>query len=221
MVDAALGGKTGADLPQGKNLVGAFHSPRTVLIDPNALSSLPEAELVNGLAETIKHGVISDPRLFEMCAGGLAPLRHSWDAVLPRAVAVKARIVTEDPTEQGRRAALNLGHSIGHAVETASEYTLRHGEAVAVGMVLETRLAEEIGLAQPGLAGKIAEALRQAGLPTQIPEGISLEAVRRGMLVDKKRRDGQVRFALPAAIGDVRVGVAVPREIVEAVLNGM
>jgi 3-dehydroquinate synthetase len=211
MVDAALGGKTGADLPDGKNLIGAFHPPRLILADPRALETLPEVERVNGMAEALKHGVIADPRLFEICAGGWDAVRASWDELLRRAIAVKVAIVREDPTEQGRRAALNLGHSIGHAIETASAYRLRHGEAVAIGMVAEARLAERIGLAGPGLAAQIAAALSGLGLPIRAPDDLDRAATERAFLVDKKRLDGKVRFALPAAIGDVRVGVQVER----------
>jgi shikimate kinase / 3-dehydroquinate synthase len=211
MVDAALGGKTGADLPVGKNLIGAFHAPRLVLADPETLETLPEVERINGMAEALKHGVVADPRLFEICAGGWDTVNANWDEFLRRAIAVKVAIVREDPFEQGRRAALNLGHSIGHAIETASSYRLRHGEAVAIGMVAEARLAERIGLAGPGLAAQIAAALSGLGLPVRAPEDLDRVAIERAIQVDKKRLDGKVRFALPAAIGDVRVGVQVER----------
>jgi 3-dehydroquinate synthase len=219
MIDAGLGGKTGADLPAGKNLVGAFYSPRLVLADPRVLETLPPVEIANGMGEVLKHGVIGDPRLFEICAGGPETVRASWDELLRRAVAVKVRVVREDPLEQGRRAALNLGHTIGHAVETVSRYRLRHGEAVAIGTVAEARLAERIGLAAPGLAAQIGRALAGLGLPVEIPADLPVEEIEQAMRVDKKRKDGALRFALPAAIGDVRVGVEVGSEEVNDLLR--
>jgi shikimate kinase / 3-dehydroquinate synthase len=219
MIDAGLGGKTGADLPAGKNLVGAFYPPRLVLADPLVLETLPPVEIANGMGEVVKHGVIGDPRLFEICSGGPETVRANWDELLRRAIAVKVRVVREDPLEQGRRAALNLGHTIGHAVETVSRYRLRHGEAVAIGMVAEARLAERIGLARSGLAAQIGAALAGLGLPVEIPADLPAEEIERAMLVDKKRKDGSLRFALPAAIGDVRVGIEVAQEDVENLLK--
>lgn len=211
MVDSSLGGKTAFDLPQGKNLVGAFHPPALVLADTAALQTLPPAERGCGAAEAVKHGVIGDPALlahFET--------RSDWDAAawtpatVARAMAVKVRIIQEDPYERGVRAALNLGHTIGHAVELASDFTLRHGEAVAIGMVAEARLAERLGLArEPGLSGRLARVLAALGLPTEMPPGIDRSAVRRAMLLDKKNESGSVRFALPIRIGEVRTRVAV------------
>jgi shikimate kinase / 3-dehydroquinate synthase len=206
MVDASLGGKTGADLPQGKNLVGAFHPPALVLADPTSLSSLPEGELRSGMAEVIKHGVIADPGLFEL-AGSTA--RADLEQIVRRAMAVKVCVIEADPYERGLRAALNLGHTVGHAVEKVSDYRLRHGEAVSIGMVAEARLAERLGIAQGGLAETIAAALAEAGLPTAIPAGMDRRAVARAMQVDKKKAAGVVRFALPRKIGEVVTGVEV------------
>ena len=159
MVDASLGGKTGADLPRGKNLVGAFHPPRLVLADPTTLASLPEAELRSGLAEVVKAGVIGDEALFRLCAQGWDGVLEAMDNVVRRSMAVKIRLIQEDPYEKGQRAALNLGHTIGHALEAGSGYRLRHGEAVAIGMVAAARLSERLGIAQVGLAEEIAAAL--------------------------------------------------------------
>ena len=225
MVDSSLGGKTGADLPQGKNLVGAFHPPSLVLADPQVLASLPEAELRSGMAEVVKHGVLGDPDLFACCAGGWEavrgrdPSRPDWSELVRRAMAVKVRVIQEDPYEQGRRATLNLGHTIGHALEAASAFRLRHGEAVAIGMVAEARLAERMGLAEPGLAVTIAGALDALGLPTEIPGGLDRNAIRRMLEVDKKRAAGTVRFALPTRIGEVQTGVAVGPELIDWLLG--
>jgi 3-dehydroquinate synthase len=209
MVDASLGGKTGFDLPAGKNLVGAFHPPRLVLADPQWLSTLPQEEFTSGLAEVVKHGVIADPELFGLCAAGEDRLRQDLDQAVRRAIAVKVEIIQADPFERGVRASLNLGHTVGHALETASRYALRHGEAVSIGMVLEARLAERLKLAQAGLAEEIGVALAGLGLPVRIPPGIRGKEILRSMRLDKKKADGVVRFALPVKIGEVRTGVAV------------
>jgi len=232
MVDSGLGGKTGADLPEGKNLVGAFHPPSLVLADTDTLATLPVRELRCGLAEAVKHALIADPLLlamlpqFEFCRTA-APnascdvLKNAeWlPAFVARAMAVKIRVIQEDPYEKGRRAALNLGHTIGHGLEKATNFALQHGEAVAIGIVLEARLAEAVGLARRGLADQLAEIFVRLGLPVAIPAGTDLAAVRAAMTHDKKKAGGTVRFALPADIHDVRVGVTVPKEILAAVLS--
>jgi 3-dehydroquinate synthase len=210
MVDASIGGKTGVDLPQGKNLIGAFHAPRIVVIDPEVLDTLAGEEIRSGLAEVVKHGIIADPDLFQRCARGLEALESRWEMLVRRAIAVKIRIVEQDPYEQDRRQVLNLGHTVGHAVEHASGYALRHGEAVAIGMVAEARLAEEIGLAEKGLAGEIASVLENLGLPTKIPLELDPRSMRRALTRDKKKSQGRVRFALPIRVGEVRPGIEIP-----------
>jgi 3-dehydroquinate synthase len=217
MVDASLGGKTGVDLPQGKNLVGAFHAPALVLADPQTLATLPLAELRSGLAETIKHGVLADPHLLACCAGlkGLDDPKELEDRlpeIVRRGMAVKVQVIETDPFEQNWRAALNLGHTIGHAIELASGFRLRHGEAVAIGMVVEARLAEEMGLAEAGLSETIAGLLADVGLPTEIPTDLKTDKILRAMELDKKRAGSKVRFALPVRVGEVKVGVEVDDE---------
>lgn len=218
MVDASLGGKTGADLSQGKNLVGAFHPPALVLSDPNVLETLPEAEMRNGLAEVLKHGLIGDPHLFELCSHGWEAVQGRLDEIVRRAVAVKARIIQEDPYEKGRRAALNLGHTLGHALEVASDYRLRHGEAVGIGMLAAARLAEHHGIADPGLAGQIEAALAGLGLPTLAPAGIDPARMRAAIGLDKKRSSGKMRLALPVRPGEVVLYMAEAHEV-EALLQ--
>jgi shikimate kinase/3-dehydroquinate synthase len=214
MVDASLGGKTGVDLPQGKNLLGAFYPPLFVLADPQALSTLPKREVRSGMAEVIKAAVIADPELLDTCALGWEMVTGHWEEVVPRAMAVKVRFIQADPYEKGPRAALNLGHTVGHALERVSDYKISHGEAVSIGMVIETFLAEQIGLAQLGLAERIASILARFGLPTHLPVGLKWETILASMQVDKKRQAGSLRFALPAAIGDVRTGVVLkPQEL--------
>lgn len=208
MVDASLGGKTGADLPQGKNLIGAFHPPSLVLADPEVLETLPEAELRSGLAEVVKHGLIADRELFDLCASGWTAVRANLPEIVRRAMAVKIHVIEEDPFEQGRRAALNLGHTLGHAIELASDYRLRHGEAVAIGTVAAARYAEKIGLAERGLAESVRSVFAGLGLPTETPEGLDRARIIAGIGVDKKRKGGKVRLALPVRVGEVAVGIA-------------
>jgi len=209
MVDASLGGKTGFDLPLGKNLVGAFYPPRLVLADPNVLSTLPERELRAGLAEVVKHGVIADPELFELCAQGWDAVNARLPEVVRRGMAVKVKIIEEDPYERGIRAALNLGHTIGHAVELVSGFSLLHGEAVSIGMMAEARLAERLAVSGPGFSDALEKTLTVLGLPVAIPKGFAHDELIRAMKVDKKKAAGVVRFALPVKIGEVNVGVEV------------
>jgi shikimate kinase/3-dehydroquinate synthase len=204
MADASLGGKTGVDLPQGKNLVGAFHPPALVLSDPQVLVTLPEVELRSGMAEIVKAAVLGDPLLFELCEQGWEPIRTDLDQMVRRGMAVKIRVIQTDPYEKGQRAALNLGHTVGHALERASGYELRHGEAVSIGMVAEAQLAEKMGLAEIGLAAQIAGSLQALGLPTSISAAIDRVLVMQTMNLDKKRFGGRVQFALPVKIGQVK-----------------
>jgi shikimate kinase / 3-dehydroquinate synthase len=217
MVDASLGGKTGIDLPRGKNLAGAFHAPGFVLVFPALLGTLPEAEVRNGMAEVIKHGIIGDAALFEECAQGrkaLGPGTSSpeWGDMISRAVAVKVRILLQDPYERGSRAILNFGHTVGHALEQASGYRLRHGEAVAIGMAVEAQMGENLGLTEPGLAAVIGQALNEAGLPTLIPSWLDPAAIRRSLRVDKKNQSGKARLSLPMRIGHVQEGIEIEEE---------
>jgi 3-dehydroquinate synthase len=210
MVDASTGGKTGFDLPQGKNLVGAFYAPRLVLTDPLVLNTLPAREIRGGLAEAMKHGVIADPALFALCAAGWPETGADVTALVSRSIAVKVAVIEQDPFEHGLRQSLNLGHTVGHGVELASGFNLSHGECVAIGMVAEARLAEKLGIAETGLSEKISAALLNVGLPVAAPKEISRESILAAMRLDKKRRQGEIHFALPEKIGSVRVGVSVP-----------
>jgi 3-dehydroquinate synthetase len=217
MVDASLGGKTGFDLPQGKNLIGSFYPPKLVLADPRFLSSLPDEEFISGMAEVVKHGIISDPRLFDLCACGQDWVKMNLDRAVKHGMSVKIEVIEQDPYERGVRAALNLGHTVGHAVELVSRFKLRHGEAVAVGMVAEARFAERAGIAEPGLGDTISKVLSRLGLPTQIPEDLPRDEILRAMRADKKKNAAGIRFALPAAIGKVQL---VEVTDLESVLEG-
>ncbi len=198
-VDSAVGGKTGINLEEGKNLVGAFHQPVAVVADTATLASLPVRELRSGLGEVVKYGFIADPGVLELVERhperALAGEEETLTELVRRGVAVKARVVAADEREAGERALLNYGHTIGHAIETLTGYgTYRHGEAVALGMVAAARLAEVLGVAEPGLAGRTATALSGLGLPTG---GLELDPERVWQVLarDKKARAG-VRFVL-------------------------
>jgi shikimate kinase / 3-dehydroquinate synthase len=205
MVDASLGGKTGFDLPEGKNLIGSFFPPRLVLADPEMLKTLPDAEFTAGLAEVVKHGIISDPEVFDLCAQGPGCVRDHLEHIVKRAMGVKIQIIEQDPYEKGFRAALNLGHTVGHAVELVSQFRLRHGEAVAIGMASEARLAEKLAIARDGLFDRISDVLLKLGLPVRIPDELSRVEILRAMRVDKKKNARAIRFALPAEIGRVEL----------------
>ena len=210
MIDASIGGKTAVDTLAGKNLVGAFHAPAGVLVDPQALATLPLRELRAGLAEALKHGVIADEPYLNavassapglLSAGG--SMSDSMFSLIVRSIEIKADIVSRDEREEGLRKLLNFGHTIGHAVELVSGYSLLHGEAVAIGMALESELAERIGLAQTGTAATVSNALHSAGLPTALPSGSDGDAVMGAMRSDKKGRSGRTMFALPLRIGEM------------------
>ena len=198
MVDASTGGKTGCDLPDGKNLAGAFHSPRLVVIDTLFLESLPERELRAGRAEMLKHQVIQGP--------GPSPLQVLSAKTIADNLAVKVKIVREDPFEtNGRRMLLNCGHTVAHALEQTMNYTISHGEAVAIGCVEEAREAVRRGLAPEKWPDELAECFRAAGLPVALPQGVSFQSLTTTMMGDKKRQKNSVTFALPCGWGDVRL----------------
>ncbi|MBQ5530939.1 MAG: chorismate synthase [Kiritimatiellae bacterium] len=199
MVDASYGGKTACDLPAGKNLAGAFHPPRRVVIDAGFLETLPPERMAEGRAEMIKHEII----------GALEPgdASRAPDAEeIRRNLAVKIGIVRSDPMERtGERAKLNCGHTVAHALEKATGYGISHGAAVAIGCVEEARLAERLGLAKAGWADSLAERFAAAGLPVALPEGVAFESLRPFMKSDKKNEGGKTVFALPCGPGDVRI----------------
>ena len=218
MVDASLGGKTGFDLPEGKNLIGSFYPPKLVLADPQLLKTLPEAELISGMGEVVKHGIISDPELFNLCLRGLDWVKNNLEEVVKRAMAVKIKVIEEDPYEKGFRAALNLGHTVGHAVELVSKFKLRHGEAIAIGMVAEAKYSARVGRAGSGLVEAVTESLKALGLPIHIPQEMPREEIIRVMRVDKKKNAKAICFALPVEIGKVEL-VAVRVTDLESVLE--
>jgi 3-dehydroquinate synthase len=207
MIDASIGGKTGVDTPAGKNLVGAFHQPSAVVADTSFLATLPPEQLRAGLAEAIKHGVIADAAYFDRVrdtASRLATLDVTDERMLElvaRSVEIKASVVAADERESGARKTLNFGHTIGHAVETCSAYSLLHGEAVAIGMVYESALAERLGVAEAGTTTRVRDAVRAAGLPDSRPPTIDVDAILDAARGDKKARAGRVEYALPTRVG--------------------
>jgi 3-dehydroquinate synthase len=216
MVDASVGGKTAVDLPAGKNLVGAFHQPSAVVADLGFLATLPAREMRAGLAEVVKCGFIADAQLLTILEGlpaGEAPLPDSTAAELvARAVRVKAEVVAEDETESGRRAILNFGHTVGHALEAASGYGLLHGEAVGLGMLAALSLGEARGLGTPALTARARALLAHLGLPVDLRPRLSREVLGR-VTVDKKRRGGAIRFVFCTAPGQTKLVDVSPDEI--------
>jgi 3-dehydroquinate synthase len=222
-VDAAVGGKTGVNLPQGKNLVGSFYQPALVFCDTGVLKTLPDREYVSGLGEVVKYGMIRDAELFEYIEKNAAGIRTRdtvvLDEIVHRCVAIKADVVTKDEKESGERAILNYGHTIGHALEAAGNYkTLHHGEAVSIGMEAEAILSMELGIAPLEVLAAQNKLLKLCGLPTRVkkmPEKKVLAALK----LDKKNVSGRTRFVLPEAVGRVRWGVEVPSDLIASALR--
>ncbi|MBI4514108.1 MAG: 3-dehydroquinate synthase [Gemmatimonadetes bacterium] len=222
MLDSSIGGKTGVDTPAGKNLVGAFHPPALVVIDPETLGTLPAHQLAAGLAEAFKHGAIADAEYFERVAGSVgAFFAHDMDALewmILRSLEIKAEVVAADEREAGYRKVLNFGHTVAHALEAITGYELLHGEAVAIGMVAEVRLGERVGVTRAGDAERLSRALEGARLPTELPADVSADAFFRAVALDKKRAGGVVEYTLLEEIGRVaRSGDAWTRPVPEAV----
>jgi 3-dehydroquinate synthase len=225
MVDSSVGGKTGVDVPAGKNLVGAFHPPRFVLADTELLATLPREERSQGLAEAVKHGAIRDTAYFRWIVDRAAALLDG-DAeemvhLVARSVEIKADVVSEDEREGGLRQILNFGHTLGHAIEADSGYGLPHGSAVALGMVLEARLGEAIGVTGPGTADEVAGALEAAGLPTRPVAPLDPERLFPFLLQDKKVREGSARFVLLREVGKVDPGEGWSRTVDPEVVRGV
>lgn len=207
MIDSSIGGKTGVDTPQGKNLVGAFHQPAVVVADASTLKTLPERHVSAGIAEAIKHGAIADARYFEWlvadCAAILARDVDTLQEVVRRSVEIKAAVVSDDVKEQGKRAVLNFGHTFGHAIEAVTGYRSLHGEAVAIGMVAEVELGLELGITDPAVPDRLRAAAAALRLPATLPHGVAPERVLQTMEQDKKKRRGHARFALLERLGRV------------------
>ncbi|HIK15252.1 MAG TPA: 3-dehydroquinate synthase [Leptolyngbyaceae cyanobacterium M33_DOE_097] len=228
MVDAAIGGKTGVNHPQGKNLIGAFHQPRLVLIDPQVLKTLPAREFRAGMAEVIKYGVIWDAQLFEALEAAKRLNQFSavseslLEAILTHSCQAKAHVVSKDEKEAGLRAILNYGHTIGHAVESLTGYkVVNHGEAVGIGMVAAGQIAVGMGLWDQASCDRQLNLIQTAGLPTQLPSGLDIDAIVAALQTDKKVQDGKVRFILPTQIGVATIVDQVPTATIQHMLHQM
>ncbi|MUL40856.1 3-dehydroquinate synthase [Streptomonospora sp. PA3] len=219
MVDAAVGGKTGINTPEGKNLVGSFHPPAGVLCDLDTLAGLPAADYIGGLAEIIKAGFIADPAILDLVEadpeGAARPGGPHTRELIERAVAVKAEVVSSDLRESGRREILNYGHTLGHAIERAERYTFRHGYAVAVGMVFAAELARLDGRIDAALVERHRKVLASVGLPTAY-DGAAWPELRQNMRIDKKARGAVLRFIVLDGLGEPAVLSGPPQELLDA-----
>jgi 3-dehydroquinate synthase len=224
MVDSSVGGKTGVDLPAGKNLVGAFHQPRAVIIDTDTLATLPPRELATGFAEVVKYGALGDAEFFGWLEQHAEALHKRDASALVQAIAhccaQKAGIVARDETEQGERALLNLGHTFGHALETATGYgALLHGEGVAIGMLLAARLSAHLGMSSTSDTSRLAALLQRFDLPTRLPAGLDPDQLIELMRLDKKNLSGRLRLILWRGIGRAEIVPDVDEAAISAVLR--
>jgi len=205
-VDAAIGGKTGVNTPHGKNLIGAFHQPAAVLIDPELLATLPAEEWPNGLAEMVKHAVIADVSLFEWIEAHVDRLAGPTvldPHPLRRCVEIKAEIVSRDEREAGLRSVLNFGHTVGHALEAATGHAIGHGRAVAIGMVVEGAVARDACGLPPVAFSRLCHVLTELGIGPGTRPGVPFDALAPFLVADKKRRGDALRLALPRAPGQM------------------
>ncbi len=229
--DASVGGKTAVDTPLATNLIGIFNQPEKVYIDIAAWSTLPKREIISGLAETIKHACLADKDFFDYLDEHMEDIlnldRAACEHISEENCRIKYEVVMKDERESGLREVVNLGHTVGRAIETVSDYRLLHGEAVSIGMVAEVMIAEKLGLLSAGDRDKVIVLLDKAGLPVRIPDYIDISALVKKLYTDKKVRDGRLRFVLQDGIGSIKEfepGVfAKPLEenIVVEVLNDM
>ena len=220
-VDSSVGGKTGVNHADGKNLIGAFYQPKLVLIDVAALNTLPRREMVAGLAEVIKYGVIEDAALFALLEERIDKLiqldGEQLIDTISTCCAIKARVVEADEREDDYRAVLNFGHTIGHALEAVTGYTqFLHGEAVGVGMVKAAALSAQQGFCDQESFDRVLRLIKQAGLPTEIPGNVSLPGLIQAMEVDKKAAGGKIKFVMCAGLGKTRFHWLSPGEILAA-----
>jgi 3-dehydroquinate synthase len=229
MIDASVGGKAGVNTPTGKNLIGAFWPPKVVVIDPQVLETLPMPQLRAGFAEVVKHAAIADEAHFRELEGFgeqlLAGESELLSRIIVRSVEIKAETVARDELESGPRKVLNFGHTIAHAIEALAGYQLLHGDAVAIGMVVESRIGERLGITQAGATERIRSLLAALGLPTAVPPNTSAQAICEKVRIDKKARAGRAEMTLLRAIGAVddaggRWSHPVSDELVRECLNG-
>jgi 3-dehydroquinate synthase len=223
MIDSSVGGKCGVDVPEGKNLVGAFHPPHLVVVDPEVAVSLPREERAQGLAEAVKHGAILDPVYFADMENDIPCVMNgevrATGRVVVRSIEIKAEVVSKDERESGLRKILNFGHTLGHAVEAAMGYDLPHGSCVALGMVLEARVGERLGVTREGTAAVLQKMVSLLELPTRLPSGLGADTVLRFTRADKKGRAGTPRYVLLAHPGKVAETEDWAREVPDEVIR--
>jgi len=224
-VDSSVGGKTGVDLPEGKNLLGTFYQPRRVYIDYGVLSTLPLSHLRNGLSEVVKYGAALDRRLFEFLEARAEDLLsydpEALEQVIYESCRIKARVVSRDEREVGLRRVLNFGHTLGHALEAALHYGILHGEAVAVGMVAAARISEALGVAEEPVAERLSALLRRLGLPVSLPEGVAPEDLLKFLSADKKVWHGRLTMVLLRRLGEFTFYEDPPRKSLLEVLQDL
>jgi 3-dehydroquinate synthase len=227
-VDSSIGGKTAVDTPHGKNLIGSFHQPRRVYIDVQTLRTLSEKEIREGLAEVIKYGVIKDETFFEFLEKNITHVFSFASDVLihiiKRSCEIKAEVVELDEKESNLRKILNFGHTIGHAIENLSDYKISHGQAISMGMVVEGKIALEMGLWKKVEFDRLVSLLKKAGLHTQFPDYFDMSLIIDTMKLDKKTRRGKIEMVLPKKLGamaeiDGSYGIKIEEGLLSRILN--
>lgn len=224
-VDSSIGGKTAVDLPSGKNLLGTFYQPRAVFTDLHYLTTLPEKEFKNGLAEIIKYGIIDDEKMFSLLENNIEQVKRKDPALLLKLVEgccrIKKSIVEIDEKEQGLRRILNYGHTLGHAIESESAFSIAHGEAVALGMTAAARISENVGYLESAECKRIEDLIGKAGLPGRIPVSLSTRGIMSRLKTDKKKDGDVVHFVLLKKIGMPFVNGGIDDKITATVIEGM
>jgi 3-dehydroquinate synthase len=223
MVDSSIGGKTAVDHGRLKNVVGAFYQPKLVMADIDTLKTLPQAEISNGMAEVIKHAAIKDKDFFDFLANNIRKIKgldtKVLEEIVVRSARIKASVVAVDEKEAGLRAILNYGHTIGHAVEIVSGFQMKHGQAVAIGMVAEAKISHKMGILDSSAVARLEKIVKDAGLPAQVPQ-YNRKKILQAMGHDKKVRQGRVTFVLLKSIGEAFITDEVDTDLIEEVLSG-
>lgn len=224
-VDSSIGGKTAIDLPHGKNLLGTFYQPQAVFADLSYLATLPAAEFNNGIAEIIKYGIIDDEKIFRLLEENMEQIQRKDPALLLKLVEsccrIKKSIVEIDEKEQGLRRILNYGHTLGHALEAQSDFTISHGEGVALGMIAAARISENSGYLESGSRERIENLIKNSGLPCRIPESLSSEGIISRLKMDKKKEGDVIHFVLLKKIGMPFVNGGIDDKVIMPVIEGL
>lgn len=224
-VDSSIGGKTGVDLSFGKNLLGTFYQPQAVFVNLSFLDTLPEKEFNNGLAEIIKYGIIDDEKMFCALEDNMNALKSKdtkfMSNIIENCCHIKKSVVEIDEKEQGLRRILNFGHTLGHALEAISKFTITHGEGVAMGMVAAARISEKMGYLENKASGRIETLIRQAGLPVKIPKSLDVEKIIVQLKMDKKKKNDVIHFVLLKKIGMPFISGSIEHKVIAAVIEEM